>query len=42
MPTSSRARLNFSESVVMRWMFKAFLLGLFLGTAAAVNALFVG
>lgn len=39
MPTKSRADLDFSESVVLRWMFKAFLLGLFLGVAAAINAL---
>ena len=42
MPGSSRAPLNFSESVVLRWMFKAFLLGLFLGAAAAINALAAG
>lgn len=39
MPESSRAPLNFPESVVLRWMFKAFLLGLFLGGVAAINAL---
>ena len=39
MPASSRNSLDFSESVVLRWMFKAFLLGLFLGAAAAINAL---
>ena len=39
MPVSSRTPLNFSDSVVLRWMFKAFLLGLFLGAAAAINAL---
>lgn len=39
MPASSRARLNFSESAVLRWMFKAFLLGLFVGAAAALYAL---
>lgn len=39
MPTSSRDSLNFSDSVVLRWMFKAFLLGLFLGAVAAINAL---
>jgi hypothetical protein len=39
MPEPSRDSLDFSESVVLRWMFKAFLLGLFLGAAAAINAL---
>ena len=39
MPTSSQPSSNFPESVVLRWMFKAFLLGLFLGAAAAINAL---
>lgn len=39
MPASSRAPLSFPESVVLRWVFKAFLLGLFVGVAAAVNAL---
>jgi hypothetical protein len=42
MATSSPTAFNsFSESVVLRWMFKAFLLGLFLGAAAAINALAV-
>ena len=27
------------ESVVLRWVFKAFLLGMFLGAGAAINAL---
>lgn len=39
MSTSSKSSFNFPESVVLRWMFKAFLLGLFLGTVAAINAL---
>lgn len=39
MPTSSRASLNFSESAVLRWVFRAFLLGLFVGAAAAINGL---
>jgi len=42
MPESSRSSFNFPESVVLRWMFKAFLLGLFLGTAAGVTALISG
>ena len=40
MPTSPDTSSSFSESVVLRWVFKAFLLGLFLGAAAAINALF--
>ncbi len=39
MPASSRAPLNSPESVMLRWMFKPFLLGLFLGGAAATDAL---
>jgi hypothetical protein len=39
MPTSSRPPLNFSELVLLRWMFKAFLLGLFVGAVAAISAL---
>lgn len=39
MPASSRPSPNFPESVVLRWVFKAFLLGLFLGAAGAINAL---
>lgn len=39
MPASSRAALDFSESAALRWVFKAFLLGLFLGAGAAINAL---
>ena len=39
MPTSSYTASNIPESVVLRWVFKAFLLGLFLGAAAAINAL---
>ncbi len=42
MPASSRDSLNLPESAVLRWMFKAFLVGLFLGTAAAINALAAG
>jgi hypothetical protein len=39
MPASSHPSSNFPESVVLRWVFKAFLLGLFLGAAGAINAL---
>jgi hypothetical protein len=39
MPTPSRPSFDVSESVVLRWAMRAFLLGLFLGAAAAVNAL---
>jgi len=39
MPASSRASLDFSEAVVLRWMSKAFLLGLFARAVAALNAL---
>jgi hypothetical protein len=39
MSTSSESSFNFPESLVLRWMFKAFLLGLFLGAAAGINAL---
>lgn len=39
MPASTRSSFGFPESVVLRWGMKAFLLGLFLGAAAAINAL---
>lgn len=39
MATSSDSSVNFPESLVLRWVIKAFLLGLFLGAAAAINAL---
>ncbi len=39
MPTSDHSSFNFTESAVLRWAMKAFLLGLFLGAAAAINAL---
>jgi hypothetical protein len=39
MSGSSRSPQGFPESVVFRWMAKAFLTGLFLGTAAAIVAL---
>lgn len=39
MSDSSNSSFNFPESVVLRWAFKAFLLGLFLGVAAAISAL---
>jgi len=39
MPVSSRHSFNIPESLILRWVFKAFLLGLFLGAAAAINAL---
>ena len=39
MPGSSYPSSNFPESVVLRWGMKAFLLGLFLGAAAAITAL---
>jgi hypothetical protein len=39
MSNSSHSSSSFPESVVLRWAFKAFLLGLFLGAAAAINAL---
>lgn len=42
MPTSSTASFNFPESEVLRWVFKAFLLGLSLGAAAGINALING
>jgi len=41
MPASSKSSPGFPESVVLRWAMKAFLLGLFLGAAAAINALVV-
>ena len=37
----SSESLNFPESVVLRWAAKAFLFGLFLGSVAAINALFI-
>lgn len=39
MSTSSHSSSNLPESLVLRWALKAFLAGLFLGAAAAVNAL---
>jgi len=39
MPDSPRPSFDVAESVVLRWAMKAFLLGLFLGAAAAINAL---
>jgi hypothetical protein len=39
MPGSSHPSSDFPESVVLRWGVKAFLLGLFIGAAAAINAL---
>src|SRR5688572_27927422 len=36
--TASRSSLNLPESVVMRWALKAFLVGLFLGAIAVINA----
>lgn len=39
MPTSSRSSFNVPESLVLRWAMKAFLVGLFVGAAAAINAL---
>lgn len=36
--TASRSSLNLPESVVMRWALKAFLVGLFLGAIAGINA----
>lgn len=39
MPAPSRSSFNLPESVVLRWVMKAFLVGLFLGAAAAINAL---
>jgi hypothetical protein len=39
MSTSSDSSMNFPSSVVLRWAFKAFLVGLFLGAAAVINAL---
>jgi hypothetical protein len=38
--TSSES-LTLSDTVVLRWAAKAFLFGLFLGSVAAINALFV-
>ena len=40
MPTSSHSTFNIHESVLLRWVFKAFLLGLFLGAVAAIVAVF--
>ena len=39
MPTPSRSSLILSESLVLRWALKAFIVGLILGGAAAINAL---
>jgi hypothetical protein len=39
MPASSSRSFDLSESLVLRWALKAFLAGLFLGAAAAINAL---
>ena len=39
MPFSSSSTSSFPESVVLRWVLKAFLVGLFLGTFAAIIAL---
>ena len=39
MSTSSNSSPDFPGSLVLRWAFKAFLLGLFLGAAAAINGL---
>ena len=39
MSTSSNSSDNIPSSVVLRWAFKAFLAGLFLGAVAAINAL---
>ena len=39
MPVHSRRPYDIPGSVVLRWVRKAFLLGLSLGAAAAVNAL---
>ncbi|HWT00796.1 MAG TPA: hypothetical protein VN256_11160 [Pyrinomonadaceae bacterium] len=39
MPGSAHSSFDFPESVVLRWGMKAFLLGLFLGAAAAITAL---
>jgi hypothetical protein len=38
---SSASSSTLSETVVLRWAAKAFLFGLFFGSVAAVNALFV-
>ena len=40
MPGSSRTSFDISESVLLRWMMKAFLAGLFLGVVAGIVALF--
>ena len=42
MATASRSSFKLSEAVVLRWAMKAFLLGLFLGGVAAINALVNG
>lgn len=39
MPAPARSSVDFEAAVVLRWMMKAFLLGLFLGVGAAINAL---
>lgn len=38
MATSSKSSFDIPSSVVLRWAVKAFLAGLFLGSAAAFNA----
>jgi hypothetical protein len=38
---NSSASLSVPETVVLRWAAKAFLFGLFLGSVAAINALFI-
>jgi hypothetical protein len=42
MANASHSLTGFPESTVLRWALKAFLAGLFLGAAAAVNALVNG
>jgi hypothetical protein len=37
-PTSNRPSFDLPESVLLQWVMKAFLVGLFLGAAAAINA----
>jgi hypothetical protein len=39
MPAKSKSSFDIPESVVLRWAMKAFLLGLFVGVAAAISAL---
>ncbi|HEV2761426.1 MAG TPA: hypothetical protein VGV38_00430 [Pyrinomonadaceae bacterium] len=39
MPAKSKPSFDIPESVLLRWMMKAFLVGLFAGAGAAIYAL---